>query len=796
MKIRWFLFTIVLPVMLFSLNIQNDAIILFDGNRLDLRANPVIQNNLLNIPLEETCQRLNLSFVKSKNKLTVKNNFKTIVFHKNLDLVQVNDQKYYMPAKSFLYQSEWYVPLNYFAWYAGYTVHRKDRFYYVSKLMSKAEITEDAIKLVFSCKIDDDKFQLVRESDGSYTLALKDTIINFPRLVKSNKTFEQIYLGQITLTPDLAKLSIKTKKELDIILQQNILLIKPKDASVKIKKEEPKPEVSTITQIQAVDYGKTRASEKATWIPSFQGISNIKISVKGKKKTVTGKAKIIDNQYILPVEDILTPFGYDYYLDEKQNLFIKYGDKEEINTKVKAYKIGQEVYAPVQKLAMAIGLGLRWDYRIHTLFINPIIYDIANELQKSGDVIVVKSYNEINPKDIFQLSKPARLVLDIPNAVLDFKRAVSTVTESNFTIIRAAQLDEETVRIVADLKQAKSYGLSLSDDGTKAYIQSAGKIEKIRFEENTKTAKLVIKTSHLASTNINEKNEKLVIDFYDMTYEAKRDYYFTGSYLEKVEGLQRNWDPLAAQMTITLKPNIRYKVHADKDDLVINLYKPVKEIVVAKETKAEIKETKETKKITEEVKEVRTEVSTTPYKKLPLAGKSIVVEAGHGGIDVGAIGYGNVYEKWFTLDISKKIQNLLNEAGASVLMPLESDQYLSLSARTMFANRNRADFYLSVHLNSFGNPHYNGTETYFYKSTDYQPCKIIHEALLKSLHRVDNGVRKAHFFVLFHTNMPAVLIEPVYLSNPDEYNLLLTEDFRDKIAKAVVEGIIRYFNKT
>ncbi|MEK6557804.1 MAG: N-acetylmuramoyl-L-alanine amidase, partial [Candidatus Margulisiibacteriota bacterium] len=164
-------------------------------------------------------------------------------------------------------------------------------------------------------------------------------------------------------------------------------------------------------------------------------------------------------------------------------------------------------------------------------------------------------------------------------------------------------------------------------------------------------------------------------------------------------------------------------------------------------------------------------------------------------LDVGSIGFGGLYEKIFTLDISKRIQSKLIQAGATGLMPIQTDQYLSLSARTMFANRNGADFFLSVHLNSSTRADIKGTETYYYKEEDLPPARIIHEALLKHLKQADKGVRKARYFVLFHTTMPAVLIEPAYLSNLEQYNLLLTDDFKNQIVDGVVEGILKYYEK-
>jgi len=762
---------LLLTVMSFSFYYQNDAIIIFDGKRMDFRSTPIIQENNLNVPLKEIAGILNISYLKNNSIITLDDGNKTLTYHKNNDKVIVNKNTYYMPQSMFYYETDDYVPLSFFSWYLGYSMHRKGQIYYVSKILGKAIINEESIQLIFSCRIDDKDFKLVKEKSGEYTLDLNHTILNFPRINQSNQTFGMFFLSQMTTNPSRSKAIIKSNKDLEIVKTINSLIIKPKELispiiSVEvITSEKPTVNVETISN--------ERSTDKATWIPSFENVSDIKLSVKGSKKTLTGKAKHDNATYLVPLDDVLLPFGYDHFIDENQNISIKYGDKQEIQTNIKAQKIGNIAYGPLQKLAKKLGLGIRWDYRIHTLFVNPIIYSAAFEKGKLGDSIVIKSYNEIEPKNIFELSNPPRLVLDIPNAVLDVNKQIIPISDSNFKQIRIAQLDEETVRVVVDLHQSRSYGLSISDDGTTATIHGAGSIQKVGYWQGNARDSITIFTNNLSKYKWERQNDKLIIDFENMNYSAKQSYSFTKTAdIHKIVGTQHSWDPLTARMTFYIDNNLTFNLERNKNNLILLINKKT----ITKTKPQQIKETKPVQK-----------------SSSPLNGKVIVVESGHGGIDVGAVGYGNHYEKWFNLDISHRIQKQLIDAGATVLMPLNTDTYMSLSSRTMYANRNNADFYLSVHLNSFVKSYANGIETYYFKYMDKDPAKYIQQALVKHLNRYDKGIKQNRLFVLYHTKMPAVLIEPVFISNPTEYNLLLNPQFRDKIATAVVEGITNYY---
>lgn len=185
-----------------------------------------------------------------------------------------------------------------------------------------------------------------------------------------------------------------------------------------------------------------------------------------------------------------------------------------------------------------------------------------------------------------------------------------------------------------------------------------------------------------------------------------------------------------------------------------------------------------------------------PKRVKNLIGKIITLDAGHGGQDPGALGINKTYEKILTLDVIQKLKVALEEEGAKIIMTRDSDQTVLLENRPEIANKSKSDIFVSVHMNSFFNDKINGTETYFYKPKDKKLAKLLHEELVKSLKRRDNGLKHGRLFVLNHTNMPATLVEPVYITYPEEFQLIQKDSFKDQIAKALLAGILKYFKNT
>lgn len=177
----------------------------------------------------------------------------------------------------------------------------------------------------------------------------------------------------------------------------------------------------------------------------------------------------------------------------------------------------------------------------------------------------------------------------------------------------------------------------------------------------------------------------------------------------------------------------------------------------------------------------------------------IVVDAGHGGKDPGAVSppkpdKPQLVEKQLTLDIAFRLKRLLGESGYEVVMTRTEDVYVPLPDRVALANGLRADAFVSIHLNSFPQPGAQwGTEVYYWTPQSYPLAASIYRNLLVLLGRKGNGIRQRQLYVVRHTLMPSVLVEPCYLNHPEEEELLRDENFREKIALAICRGIMEFF---
>ncbi|MFV0441832.1 MAG: N-acetylmuramoyl-L-alanine amidase [Lachnospirales bacterium] len=171
----------------------------------------------------------------------------------------------------------------------------------------------------------------------------------------------------------------------------------------------------------------------------------------------------------------------------------------------------------------------------------------------------------------------------------------------------------------------------------------------------------------------------------------------------------------------------------------------------------------------------------------------IFLDPGHGGTDSGGISpyIDNFYEKNATLDICLRLERILLDRGYEVEMSRRIDTTVSLNERINKANNWGADYYVSVHVNSFTNPNANGVETYYYPTSENGEvlASEIQSQLVLETTLEDRGVKPRDLAVLRRTTMPAALAEIGFISNPLEGELLHQEHFRQLCAEAIADGI-------
>jgi N-acetylmuramoyl-L-alanine amidase len=196
----------------------------------------------------------------------------------------------------------------------------------------------------------------------------------------------------------------------------------------------------------------------------------------------------------------------------------------------------------------------------------------------------------------------------------------------------------------------------------------------------------------------------------------------------------------------------------------------------------------------------------------------VVLDPGHGGEDSGAM-CGGVMEKDLTLDVARRVDRLLDSEGVATLMTRLGDSYVSLADRAAFGNRVKDSIFISIHFNEDNKPVASGVETYyashqvnsgttfaswlpFFSRTPASSPKpesqslagLIQEALVARTRSIDRGTQARQFFVIANVTSPAVLVEGGFITNKEELSKLASEDYRDQIAAAVADGIMRYRN--
>ncbi len=199
--------------------------------------------------------------------------------------------------------------------------------------------------------------------------------------------------------------------------------------------------------------------------------------------------------------------------------------------------------------------------------------------------------------------------------------------------------------------------------------------------------------------------------------------------------------------------------------------------------------------------------------------RRIVIDAGHGGKDVGAKNDAyRLYEKNLTLDVARRLASMLQRAGFEVVMTRGSDVYIPLERRPQIANRKNGDLFISIHFNAAGSSTAEGFETFAltpqyqasskypkpgrgdstrYDGNGQDPWNAllgyhVQRALVQRVGGPDRGLKRARFLVLKHLDCPGVLVELGFVSNPGTAQKLRTAVFRQTLAQSLYDGIALY----
>ena len=326
-------------------------------------------------------------------------------------------------------------------------------------------------------------------------------------------------------------------------------------------------------------------------------------------------------------------------------------------------------------------------------------------------------------------------------------------------------------------------------------------------------------------TRISESSS-LQIQFFNtiQSQEMKEVPAFPKEILQEfnLQGNQKDGQPNGMSLTMTLNELTRYRVFTLKepDRVVIDLFQKVSQFPLP-------------------LAVPKVSILPPPSPPPPFEIKRVLIDPGHGGKDPGAISRHGLEEKDVVLDVSLRLKKLLQkDLKKEVILTRWEDRFIPLEERVKMANREKADLFVSVHANSSPKQTVKGVEIYFFgRATDEAAMATaarenafsdintqnMEEKVLSDLGREFNldeslelahiveqefvsdltpqyagvslGVKRAPFYVLGHTKIPAILAEIAFLTNTSEEKLLRTSAYRQKIAQTIFNGIKKYLER-
>lgn len=333
---------------------------------------------------------------------------------------------------------------------------------------------------------------------------------------------------------------------------------------------------------------------------------------------------------------------------------------------------------------------------------------------------------------------------------------------------------------------------------TFSFAEAASYIENIKHTTDGKetTVKIYLSDNAKFTEGKLVANNKIYLDFQNTIIRNKLNIVVNKNKIQTIRAAQNMVTPTyVSRVVFDMEELIDYSVYVSKNGKIVTITFTNNTQNVLSNTQVKVETVPEVK---QEIKPVETtsrgnvdrEVKEEKKEK-----KVIVIDAGHGGKDPGAV-FSSVYEKTLNLDIAKRLKKLLQAKGYEVIMTRTTDQFVELAERANIANTKKADLFISIHNNSMPSG-YSGVMT-LYSARDAKEefsskmlAEEIQKNMLKALGTKDIGARERdNLVVLNKTTMPAVIVEVGCMSNSAELKNLKKATFRQKAAKGIYNAIV------
>lgn len=418
---------------------------------------------------------------------------------------------------------------------------------------------------------------------------------------------------------------------------------------------------------------------------------------------------------------------------------------------------------------------------------------------------------KLHIKNRLLLKDPSRLVLDLDNAVLASRALLGTVTGDSgnrMRQVRVGQFDEKTVRLVIETpmpsgfepvfnREGEANTLALVPVDTMAQTSAlgmlartrAGEVESIDLKREQGGTLLRLSASTPIAHRIQKKGDRVILDLLNEAAHTTAIDVDRRQYPEldkmRIEALEDR--DASSKLSIMLADrNTRVLPTLSDGGKVLEL------LLLSNEGPNAVPDRfSALSSSTGDLPVPADNVAVfAPAGPAPFPAR-IVVDAGHGGKDMGANRQG-VNEKDLNLSLALMLKDALTAKGFKVYMTRSTDIFLPLPQITAITNQVHPDLFISIHHNASVNTAQHGIETYYYTPQSIPLARKVHQREIGSLGIRDGGVKHARFYVIHHTDVPAILCEVGYVSNPDELDDLQTQERKLNTARSIADGVVDY----
>lgn len=422
----------------------------------------------------------------------------------------------------------------------------------------------------------------------------------------------------------------------------------------------------------------------------------------------------------------------------------------------------KEFYIPLASVAKILGYDASWDKDRTSLYISSRI--VNAKIFENGPVKRICIATNNTPGEVKKRKEENTIYLDFIGAKLDTKDNPMTIRGNDYDI-KLYQFNDLIVTAKIFIKNMQYFTTSDFEEKDMYEMVFAPALTDIEYSRVSATAsKISISASDTIDHEIKEYKDpqRIVIDMKNVILKPTVPPQTDSAMIKDIRMSQTSMNPLMAGVVITLN-NTTYKSYLSKDKKKLS-------IIINDAPK-----------------------KTALQKLFPLKGRTIVIDPGHGGDDPGTVGYSGILEKDLTPAVALKLCEYLYRGGANVILTKENDEPLNNKEIVQLANRNKADMFVSVHYNAFSDPGVAGIETYYYNGDSVSLAKIMYKSLVNGIKRRGRNIKKDTYYTIHHAKMPAVIVEPLYISNPKEEKLAQSAKYQDLIAASIYRGIKEYF---